>query len=118
VDWGLAYDCAHQPDRALELLHRAARMNPTAHVWTQIAMVRARQGGFGEALRSLETAQKLDPTFPLIYVYRGGVRFSTGQLEAAAADYRRALQFDPNSEQARRNLAMVQALLSDAPVKR
>src|ERR1022692_5246661 len=34
VDWGLAYDCADQPDRAVAKLREAAALVPTAHVYS------------------------------------------------------------------------------------
>ena len=86
-------------------------MEPTAHVYTQIAMVYAKQSRWAEAMDALDTAQKIDPNFAMIYNYRGKIHFKNNELAAAAADYQRALALDPTLADARQELASVEALL-------
>ena len=73
VDWGLALDCAGQPQPALAKLQEAAATEPTAHVYTQIAMVYAKQSLWDQAMAALATAEKIDPKFPTTYAYRRGI---------------------------------------------
>ena len=112
VDWGLAYDCADQPDAAVAKLREAAALDPTAHVYSQIGMVYAKRSRWQEALEALAQAEKLDANFDMIYDNRGGIRAKTNDLAGAAADYRHALALNPSNEHARQMLEIVQRQLN------
>jgi len=112
VDWGLAYDCADQPDQAVAKLREAAALAPKAHVYTQIAMVYAKQSRWQEALDALAQAEKLDAGYDVIYDNRGGIRAKTNDLAGAAADYRHALALNPSNEHAREMLEIVERQLN------
>ena len=114
VDWGLAYECADQPEAAVSKLREAAALDPTAHVYTQIAMVYAKRSHWPEALDALTRAEKLDPKYAITYYYRGGVRAKTGDFAGAVEDYRHALLLDPQLQPAREGLAYAEQRL-DAP---
>jgi tetratricopeptide (TPR) repeat protein len=111
VDWGLAYECTDEPDRAVAKLREAAALEPKAHVYTQIAMVYARRARWAEALEALAQAEALDPNYDLIYDNRGGIRARTNDLAGAAADYRHALALKPSNEHAREMLGIVERQL-------
>ena len=111
VDWGLAYDCAGQPDQAVAKLREAAALQPKAHVYTQICMVYAKQSRWAEALEALAQAEKLDAGYDVIYDYRGGIRAKTNDLAGAAADYQHALELNPSNDHAREMLAIVERQL-------
>src|SRR5215831_129494 len=73
LDWGLAYDAIGQPRKALEKLTQAVvtvkgatAAHDGAHAQTQVAKVFAGQRAWPQALAALDTAEKLDPTFPSI----------------------------------------------------
>ncbi|MGB9455924.1 MAG: tetratricopeptide repeat protein [Bryobacteraceae bacterium] len=113
IDWGLAYDCVNQPDLALEKLRQAARMEPTAHVYTQIAKVYAERRRWAEALDALATAEKLDPSFATTYAYRGKILFNLNRAAEAVADYQRALALQPSlADVVRPDLAAAEARLA------
>lgn len=112
VDWGLAYDCTNEPDLAVAKLREAAALEPKAHVYTQIAMVYAKQSRWQEALEALAQAEKLNPNYDMIYDNRGGIRARTNDLAGAEADYRRALAINPSNEHAREMLGIVERQLS------
>ena len=107
VDWGLAYDAVGQSEPALEKFRQAAVLDPTAHVYTQIAMVYAKRERWSEALDALATADKLDSNFAATYLYRGKVYFRTGRFAEAAAQYQRALEIEPKLDEARRDLQLL-----------
>ena len=110
VDWGLAYDCADQPDLALEKLRQAAAMAPTAHAYSQIAKVYCDHHRWAEALDALAMAERIDPNFAVTYYYRGGVFFNLNRAAEAVADYQRALALQPSlAEAVQPNLAKAQA---------
>jgi tetratricopeptide (TPR) repeat protein len=111
LDWGLAYDHLSRFDQALAKFQQAAMMRPTAHVYSQIAMVYAQQSRWAEALEVLATAEKIDPNFPDTYTYRGKVYLSTNQVQAAIREYQRALAIDPTLEDARHDLAIAEGRL-------
>ncbi len=109
VDWAMAHDCAGQAEEALAKLQQAAALERTAHVLALIGMIHGKQGRRAEALAALEQAAKLDPGFDMIYVYRGNVYFSAGEREAAAREYRRALEINPKNPAARQGLLQAEA---------
>lgn len=106
VDWGLALECAGQPDQALAKLREAASIDPTAHVYTQICKVYGDHAQWTEALDALATAEKLDPTFAAIYEYRGNVYLNTNRVAEAVKEYQHALALDPTLESSKQNLQL------------
>lgn len=111
VDWGLAYDALDRVDIALAKLEQAAAMDPTPHIYTQIAQVYAKRQHWALALEALDRAEKIDGSYPPIHVYRGNIYFNMAQYAEAIKHYQRALQFQPDNEEALRNLVRAQQLL-------
>jgi tetratricopeptide (TPR) repeat protein len=107
LDWGLAYDCLNQSEPALAKLQQSAALAPTAHVYSQIGMIFGKAEKWNEALTALSTAEKLDPSFPDTYVYRGVVHTRTNQLLDAVQDFKRALAIDPGNQPAQQRLQAV-----------
>jgi len=105
VDWGLALECAGQPQPALAKLREAAAMEPTAHVYTQIAKVYGEHSQWSEALDALAAAQKIDASYAPIYAYKGIIDYQTNRFAEAIAEYRHALALDPTLEPARQGMA-------------
>jgi len=114
VDWGLALDAQNRMDDALAKLRKAAAMESTAHVYTQIAKVYASRRYFPEALSALDTAQKLDPNYVPTYVYRGNIYFNTAQFPAAIAEYQTALKHQPDNQEAFENMRKAQQIQRNA----
>jgi tetratricopeptide (TPR) repeat protein len=111
VDWALAYDCANQPDQAIAKLRQAAMQDASAHVYSQIGMIYAKQSRWNESLDALAMAQKLDPNFMATYYYRAGVHLAQNEVVEAIANYRKALQLDPTYKPALEGLATAEARL-------
>ena len=67
---------------------------PTAHQWYALnCLVPLKR--FDEAIDSAENARLLDPLSPVLRASVGVVRHFAGDLEGAAADFRRALKLEP-----------------------
>jgi len=111
VDWGLAYDGLHQPEKALAKFREAAALDPTAHVYTQIAKVYAEQSQWKSALDSLEMAEKLDRNFAYTYAYRGLVYLAMGNPAASVPEFQHTLAIDPKFQPARDGLRQAQQQL-------
>jgi protein O-mannosyl-transferase len=79
VDWGLALECAGQQQPALAKLREAAAMEPTAHVYTQIAKVYGDHSQWSETLDALAAAQKIDASYAPIYAYKGAIDYQTNR---------------------------------------
>jgi protein O-mannosyl-transferase len=107
IDWGLALDCAGHPGEAADKLRQAAAIYNTPHVHTQIAVIYARQKKYAEALDELDQAEKIDPNYDLIYLYRGNVAEADGNRAEAQRQYRHALELNPQNQPARDALARV-----------
>jgi len=112
VNWALALDCSGAFEEALDKLEEAAALEPTAHVFSLIGMIRGKRGDRERALAALAEAERLDPRFAMLYVYRGHVYASAGEDRLAATEYRRALALDPSLGIARESLAAAERRLS------
>jgi tetratricopeptide (TPR) repeat protein len=110
LDWGLALDGLNRVDDALAKLRTAAMKEPTAHVYTQIAMVYAKRQRWPEALDALATAEKIDAGFAAIYDYRGQVYQLMGRFAEAKAEFEHALRLDFNNRSAAVGLRQLQML--------
>jgi len=104
VDWALAADCANKPGEALSRLEDALRLEQSAHAWSLMGMVRAKQGDYDRALEALAAGEKLDPRFTMIYVYRGNVHMARQDWDAAVVEYEKALAVEPKDDAARQGL--------------
>lgn len=104
VDWALAYDCASRPADALVKLQEASQIEDSAHVFSLIGMMHAKQGQFEEALAALDEAEKRNRRFAMLYFYRGNVYRATGENDRAVAEYEKALKYNPELEGAHRAL--------------
>jgi tetratricopeptide (TPR) repeat protein len=114
VDWSEALDCDGKDDEAIDKLRRAAGLNRTAHVYALIGKDYAKQGKYAECREALDTAQQIDPNFEMTYVYRGNLNEILNDLEAAAREYRHALEINPNNAVAREGLDRVEIRLRSA----
>jgi len=108
VDWGLAADCAGNFSEALAKLQEASKLEHSAHIYSQIGREYAKLSQYPEALDALATAEKLDPRFEIIYVYRGNIFAMQGKRAEAAAEYQHALVINPNDQYARESLMKLQ----------
>jgi tetratricopeptide (TPR) repeat protein len=100
IDWALADNCLNRSDEAIAKLERAASLEKTAHVYSQIAMMYAKTNRPEQAFQALATAEKLDPRFEITYIYRGQMFEGVNNLPAAAQQFQRALAINPRNEQA------------------
>ncbi len=112
IDWGLAYDALNQPDMALAKFLQAAGKEPSAHVYTQIGYIFAKQSRWKEANQAFDTAERIDPNFAITFMYKGQVHLANNEFPAAIADFEHALQLDPKLEPARQALLTAQRRLS------
>jgi tetratricopeptide (TPR) repeat protein len=110
IDWGLAYDSLNRPQEALVKLRQAAALEPTAHVYSQIGMIYAKQRQYTDALDALSQAEKINPGWAPTFNYRAKIRFQQNDYAAAIADYRRALALDPTLADAREELTRAEAM--------
>jgi tetratricopeptide (TPR) repeat protein len=106
--WGLALDCLGKKTEAIEKLRAAAALQPGAQVYGALGRIHLELGRLPEAEGFLARAEQADPRWEMTYVYRGRVHAARDELEAAAAEYRRALAVNPTNATARELLTGVQ----------
>jgi protein O-mannosyl-transferase len=111
VDWGLALDCMGHPDAAIGKLREAAALEPTAHAWSQVGMVYAKQSKWNEAMEAIERSLRIDPNYQVALVYKGNVYLATGNPAAAAEACLKALSLNDGNAPARKCYDMAQAQL-------
>ncbi len=112
IDLGLAYDGLHQYQRALDTLRRAATVDATAHVYSQIGKVYAEQSRWREAMDAFAQAQRIDPKFAAVYAYQGLVHLATGDAAGSLAFFQQALALDPTLQPARDGIRQAQQMLA------
>jgi tetratricopeptide (TPR) repeat protein len=118
VDWGLALNCANQPDQALAKFREAAGLEQTAHVYTQMAKVYGDRAQWTEFEDALNRAQAIDPSFANIYAYRGIEYFKLQRWADAVREYQHALQLDPSLEPTiRQGLTVARQQLARQPAQ-
>jgi tetratricopeptide (TPR) repeat protein len=105
LDWGLAYDCAGNPQQAIAKFQQAAALNPNGQTYSQIGMEYGKAGKYPEALEALGTAQRLEPSFAMTYYYLGNIHAIQGNQAEAREDYQRVLALDPHNAPATEALA-------------
>jgi tetratricopeptide (TPR) repeat protein len=111
VDWALADDCLGRFDDALARIKRAIEIEKTAHAYALMGMIYAKQNRRDEAMAALDEAGRIDAGYDMTYAYRGNLLVLANDFAGAAAQYRHALDLDPNNQLARNGLARVQAAL-------
>ena len=109
IDWANAEDCLGRPEKALEKLRLAVGIERRSLTFSQMAMIYGKQGKDAEALEAIAAALELNPREDMAYFYRGNLRVRSGDLTGAAADYSKAIEINPDNEQARRGLLRVQS---------
>ncbi len=97
IDWGLAYVCLNQADQAVEKFEAAAKLKPTAHVYSQIGLAYGKVGRGGEALKALEKALAIDPNYDMTYVYLGHLFLTDNNPARAIQLYEKALALNPDN---------------------
>jgi tetratricopeptide (TPR) repeat protein len=111
VDWATALDCAGDENGALEKLKAAAAMTPTAHIYSQIGMVEAKQNHREQAFAALQQAEWRDPRFDMTYFYRGNLFLMSQEFDRAAQQFRKALALNPGNQAAANGLIAAQRRL-------
>lgn len=112
VDWAAAYDCARDPNAALEKYQAAAQLEPRAHAYSQIGRIYLNAGRINEALAALNNAISVDPKYAVTYLYRGLAYSTAGEYAAALDDFRRVLALDPSNTDAARAVNEIQTHLN------
>src|SRR5260370_40313350 len=89
---------AGNPERALELQHQAATLDPQfPGVLSLLGRIQLAHRRYSEAIATLEQAAKLSPADAGIHFYAGQAWMKTEQGTARALDhFKRSLELDPN----------------------
>jgi len=117
-DYAAALECDKQIDRAVAEYRRAIAIAPKAQAWTLLAALFERQGRWDEAFDALDQAERLDPAYWEVYSFRGGAYLNLKRFEAAAAEYRRALELRPDDALSLAGLTRASAALQHGGGKR
>jgi len=104
LDWGIALDCANKTQEAIEKMDQASALERSAHPLAEKARILAKLSRIQEASAALDAAERIDPKFEYIYLYRGGIYESRGDWTNAAEQFQKALALNPNNPLARDGL--------------
>ncbi|MEM8959138.1 MAG: tetratricopeptide repeat protein [Pseudomonadota bacterium] len=90
-------------DEALDMIERAVAGRPDdGYITDSLGWVLYRLGRYDEAVGHMERAAELMPVDPIINDHLGDVYWSVGRQLEAQFQWRRALSFDPEPEEAER----------------
>ncbi|MFN3144523.1 MAG: tetratricopeptide repeat protein [Paracoccaceae bacterium] len=90
-------------DEALDLIERAVAEDPgSGYIVDSLGWVLYRLGRFDEAVGHMERAAELLPVDPIVNDHLGDVYWAVGRRIEAEFQWRRALSFDPEEEDAAR----------------
>ena len=100
TDWALTDNCLNRFGDGIAKLEKAASLDMTAHIYTQLAMLYAKSNRTQDAFQALDTAQKLDKNFEVTYIYRGQLFEAANKTALASQQFSLALAINPRNEQA------------------
>ncbi|MDR1190899.1 MAG: tetratricopeptide repeat protein [Verrucomicrobiales bacterium] len=104
----------NRPQEAIPFMQRAANIMPEAVPFRlNLANLLANTGHPRESLAHYEYVLQRDPRNPIFHTNFGFALYLDGQRDRAIAEFRTALQIDPNFQSARKNLEM--ALNNEKP---
>jgi tetratricopeptide (TPR) repeat protein len=114
----LRYNPQYDPSRqALSRLTGSAQVNaPSSDAERRAAQLAeqagqaARRGDYGGAMKILDEAQQAAPRYALVYQYRSNVAFLMGDIEAAKAALRKALEIEPDNALYQTNLRRLEEM--------
>jgi len=90
-------------DEALDMIERAVDARPeSGHIVDSLGWALYRLGQYDEAVTHLERAAELMPVDPIVNDHLGDAYWAVGREIEARFQWRRALSFDPEPEEAER----------------
>jgi protein O-mannosyl-transferase len=114
INWAQAYTCVNRPDAAIGKLREAERIIPSADVYGLMGEIFIRQGKNAEAEDAFRKAAEKQPEgTDLKHVYQGNLALLANDRTRAQGEYQRALDINPFSPEALRQLRRLQAAAVD-----
>jgi tetratricopeptide (TPR) repeat protein len=104
---GLEFSRSGNPQRALELIGRAAELSTDGTVLNDLALVYRRLGRPAEAVAVLQRAVARDDSLPHVYNNLGGMLMDSGDVSGAEQAFRAAIRVQPDLQAAYLNLRML-----------
>jgi tetratricopeptide (TPR) repeat protein len=104
---GAIYDIHRFGEQALECYAQASEMNPDEWVWPYFSGVILRDNDQAGAATEFERAIELKPDYPPIHLYVGAAYLLLEDLDRSEEHFRRAMELDPASINARIGLGRV-----------
>jgi len=90
-------------DEALEMIEQAVAANPdSGYIVDSLGWVQFRLGQYSDAVGNLERATELEPVDPIVNDHLGDAYWAVGRKIEAEFQWKRALSFDPEEEDATR----------------
>jgi len=106
---GALYNRVGQPEHAVEVLRRATSLSPESFIANfGLGKALAAAGQYDDALRSLRHAARLNASIAELHLYTGFVYDRLGLRKKAIDSFNRAIDFNPQLEQARRQIGTLE----------
>lgn len=105
---GALYSRVGQPDHAVEVLTRATAISPESFVANfGLGKALAASGKYDDALRSLRHAARLNASIAELHLHTAYVYDRLGLKKKAVDSFNRAIDFNPQLEQARKQIGVL-----------
>ncbi|MFN2425140.1 MAG: tetratricopeptide repeat protein [Candidatus Binatia bacterium] len=102
---GALYSRVGQPEHAVEVLRRATALSPESFIANfGLGKALAATGKYDDALRSLRHAARLNASIAELHLHTAYVYDRLGMRKKALDSFNRAIDFNPQLEQARRQI--------------
>lgn len=106
---GALYSRIGQYDHAVEVLRRATTLSPESFIANYgLGKALAASGQYDDALRSLRHAARLNASIAELHLYTAYVYDRLGLRKKAMDSFNRAIDFNPDLEQARRQIGTLE----------
>jgi len=112
---GLALQQMNRHDEAIAHFERALTVGQFAHVQQNLANSLRELGRYGEAIACFEAALFRNPLSADLHRNLGTVLLTLGQIEAACAEFQRAIELDPRQPASFRRLAEARRMTPHDP---
>ena len=110
TDEASSLECGHRIDEAIAAYRKALAISNKAHAWTLLAGLYGRNERWDEALSALDSAEKANRRYWMLYSFRGNVYLKTYRYAEAIEAYRKALSIEPRDDTSKTGLAAALAL--------
>jgi tetratricopeptide (TPR) repeat protein len=112
---GKAYNLKKDYPYAIKIYEKGFQVfeNPPKNTFSELGFLYLKNNQFKEAIPTLDSAIKYEPTNARNFYYKGAALAGMGKYNEAVPDLLKSLEMDPNNEDLNKNLGLVFGKMND-----